>query len=208
MQPTDLFSTISEMRDGIHTLIQRGKPVSSDDLQKLLQAVEAKSRPTFDPASVARVLAPSLLAELPTPDALRQAGHQAAAAVGQAVQQATAQSKAELAAAAAELERSAQRIPRQVPVRGEVVGFTSLRAVAVFGGLVLVLAAGLAWAIASRNSARAELAALQARHAHMERWLAFFVERRQTLLKEHPALARKYFSYPNEPEAASATKKP
>ncbi|RAK61997.1 hypothetical protein [Hymenobacter edaphi] len=207
MQPTDLFSTISEMRDGIHTLIQRGKPVSTDDLQQLLQAVEAKSRPTFDPASVARILAPSLLSEMPTPDTLRQAGQQAAAAVSQAVQQATAQSKTELAAAAAELQRSAQRIPRQVPVRGDVVGFTSLQAVAVFGGIVLVLVAGLAWAIASRNSTRTELATLQARHAQIERWFTFFVEHRQTLAKERPELARKYFPYPNDPEAASVRKK-
>jgi hypothetical protein len=155
---------------------------------------------------VARVLAPSLLAELPTPDALRQAGQQAAAAVSQAVQQATAQSKKELVTATAELERSAQRIPRQVPVRGDVVGFTSLQAVAVFGGIVLVLVAGLAWAIASRNSTRTELATLQVRHAQMERWFTFFVEHRQTLAKERPELARKYFPYPNDRKADHAKK--
>lgn len=208
MQPTDLFSTISEMRDGIHTLIQRGKPVSTDDLQQLLQAVEAKSRPTFDSASVAKVLAPSLLAELPTPEGLRQAGQQAAAVVSQAVQQATAQSKAELAAAATELQRSAQNIPRQVPVRGEVVGFTSLRSVAVFGGMVLVLVAGLAWAIASRNSIRTELATLKARNAQIEHWFAFFVEHRRTLAKERPELARRYFPYPNDSESDPEKKRP
>jgi hypothetical protein len=48
MQASDLFSTISEMRDGIETLIQRGKPVSPADLQQLLAAVEAKARPSLD----------------------------------------------------------------------------------------------------------------------------------------------------------------
>ena len=44
-----------------------------------------------------RLLAPGLLAELPTPEGLRQAGQAAAAALTGAMQQATTQGKAELA---------------------------------------------------------------------------------------------------------------
>jgi len=207
MQPTDLFSTISEMRDGIDTLIKRGKPVSPTDLQQLITAVEAKARPSLDAAQVARLLAPSLLAELPTPENLRHAGQQAAAAVGQAVQQATAQGTAALATAAAELTRTAQAIPREVPVRGEVIGFTSLRAAGLLLGFGLMLALGLVWAVVSRNGARDELAAAQARTAQLERWFAFYAERRQQLVKERPELAYKYFPHANDPKPAPAKKR-
>ena len=200
MQPADLFSTISAMRDGIDTLIQRGKPVSPADLQQLIAAVEAKNRPTLDAGPVAQVLAPSLLAALPTPENLRQAGQQAAATIEQAVQQATAQSQAALTAAAAELARTAERIPREVPVRGEVIGFTSLRAAGLLLGFGLVLVLGLVGAVVSRNGARDELAAGQARTAQLERWFTFYTERRQQLVEERPELAYKYFPQTNDPK--------
>jgi len=207
MQATDLFSTISEMRDGIDTLIQRGKPVSPTDLQQLIAAVEAKARPSLDAGQVAKLLAPPLLAAVPTPENLRQAGQQVAATVGQAVQQATAQVKAELTTAAAELTRTAQSIPREVPVRGEVIGFTSLRAAGLLMGFGLVLALGLVWAVVSRNSARDELATVQARTAQLERWFSFYTERRQQLVKERPELAYKYFPHSNDPKPAPAKKR-
>jgi hypothetical protein len=149
---------------------------------------------------VARLLAPPLLAKLPTPENLRQAGQQAAAVVSQAVQQATVQSKAELAAAAAELARTAQSIPRQVPVRGEVIGFTSLRAAGLLVGFALLLVVGLVWSVSSRRGVQAELATVQARNAQLEHWFTFFTEHRQALAKERPELAYKYFPYPNDPK--------
>ena len=206
MQPADLFSTISAMRDGIDTLIQRGKPVSPADLQQLIAAVEAKNRPTLDAGQVAKVLAPSLLATLPTPENLRQAGQQAAATIGQAVQQATAQSQATLAAAAAELARTAERIPREVPVRGEVIGFTSLRAAGLLLGFALLLVVGLVWSVSSRRGVQAELATVQARNAQLEHWFTFFTEHRQALAKECPELAYKYFPYPNDPKPSKPKK--
>jgi hypothetical protein len=106
----------------------------------------------------------------------------------------------ELATAAAELARTAQSIPRQVPVRGEVVGFTSWRAAGLMLGVVLVLVAGTVWAVSSRRGVQAELATAQTRNAQLEHWFTFFTEHRQALAQERPELAYKYFPYPNDPK--------
>ena len=206
MQPADLFSTISEMRDGIDTLIKRGKPVSPADLQQLVAAVEAKSRPTLDAAAVVRLLAPGLLAELPTPEGLRQAGQAAAAALTGAMQQATAQGTAELAQAAEGLTRTAASIPRQVSVQGEVIGFTSVRAVLIFLGFSVALFAAMLLALVSRSGLQDELAAAQARNAKLQTLVTFFSEGRATLAKDSPELAHLYFPYQGDPKATKSKK--
>jgi uncharacterized phage infection (PIP) family protein YhgE len=200
IQPSDLFVTVAQMRDGIDTLIKRGKPVSPADLQQLIAAVEAKSRPTLDAAAVVRLLAPGLLAELPTPEGLRQAGQAATAALTGAMQQATAQSKAELAQAAEGLTRTAASIPRQVSVQGEVIGFTSVRAVLIFLGFTVVLFAAMLFALVSRSGLKDELAVVQVRNAKLQTLVAFFSEGRATLAKDSPEMAHLYFPYQDDPK--------
>jgi uncharacterized membrane protein len=206
IQPSDLFVTVAQMRDGIDTLIKRGKPVSPADLQQLIAAVEAKSRPTLDAAAVVRLLAPGLLAELPTPENVRQAGQVAAAALTGAMQQATAQGKAELAQAAEGLTRTAASIPRQVSVQGEVIGFTSVRALLIFLGFSVVLFVAMLLALVSRSGLKDELAATQARNARLQALVTFFSEGRATLAKDSPELAHLYFPYQNDPKPAKSKK--
>jgi hypothetical protein len=204
IQPSDLFVTVAQMRDGIDTLIKRGKPATADELQQLVAAVEAKSRPTLDAAAVARLLAPGLLAELPTPEGLRQAGQAATAAMTAAMQQATAQGKAELAQAAEGLTRTAASIPRQVSVQGEVIGFTSVRAVLIFLGFSVALFAALLLALVSRSGLKDELAAAQVRNAKLQTLVTFFSEGRATLAKDSPELAHLYFPYQGDPKSAKS----
>ncbi len=206
IQPSDLFVTVAQMRDGIDTLIKRGKPVSPVDLQQLIAVVEAKSRPTLDAAAVVRLLAPGLLAELPTPENVRQAGQVAALALTGAMQQATAQGKAELAQAAEGLTRTAASIPRQVSVRGEVIGFTSVRAVLIFLGFNVGLVAALLLALVSRSGLKDELAAVQARQAQLQTLVTFFSEGRAALAKDSPELAHLYFPYRNDVKTAKVKK--
>jgi hypothetical protein len=206
IQPSDLFVTVAQMRDGIDTLIKRGKPVSPVDLQQLIAAVEAKSRPTLDAAAVVRLLAPGLLAELPTPENVRQAGQAATAALTGAMQQATAQGKAELAQAAEGLTRTAASIPRQVSVQGEVIGFTSVRAVLIFLGFSVALFAALLLALVSRSGLKDELAAVQARNAKLQTLVTFFSEGRATLAKDSPELAHLYFPYQGDPKPTKPKK--
>ena len=206
IQPSDLFVTMAQMRDGIDTLIKRGKPVSPSDLQQLIAAVEARSRPTLDAAAVVRLLAPGLLAELPTPENVRQAGQVAAAALTGAMQQATAQGKAELAQAGEVLTRTAASIPRQVSVQGEVIGFTSVRAVLIFLGFSVVLFALLLLALVSRSGLKDELAAAQVRNAKLQTLVTFFSEGRATLAKDSPEMAHLYFPYKDDPKSIKPKK--
>jgi hypothetical protein len=229
--PPNIFITLSEIQAGVKTLIDRGKPVSPEDLQLLINAVEAKGRPTFDPASVAKVLAPKLLAEMPTPENLIQTGQQITAAINYAVREATeqsrlelakvtAQNKVELSTATADLQRTVASIPRHVAVRGEVLGFTSLRAAGLLLGFCLLLVASLVWAMVSRSGMKDEvtvtenklamtqneLSMIQKRNKDIEHWLTFFVEHRKVMKKEQPKLVYKYFPYPNDTNPAAKRK--
>ena len=42
IQPSDLFVTVAQMRDGIDTLLKRGKPATAAELQQLLAQVQAQ----------------------------------------------------------------------------------------------------------------------------------------------------------------------
>ncbi len=42
IQPSDLFVTVAQMRDGIDTLIKRGKPATAAELAQLLAQVKAQ----------------------------------------------------------------------------------------------------------------------------------------------------------------------
>jgi len=100
MDATEIFSKITYLEEGMKTLLAQ-KAASSEEIQLLLAAIEAKAKPTInfkteviaerlaikmaatmpalDAAAVARQLGPLLLEGLPTPATLRQAGDEAAA---------------------------------------------------------------------------------------------------------------------------------
>lgn len=104
MDATEVFSKITYLEAGMKVLLTQ-KAVSSEEIQQLLAAVEAKEKPTINlnadnlaaylapklaakiPAlnatAVAKQLGPLLMEELPTPDSLRQAGDEAAAKLNQ-----------------------------------------------------------------------------------------------------------------------------
>jgi hypothetical protein len=125
----DLYSNIGEIRDLLDTLLKRGKPVSVADLQALVAAVEAKSRPTItlSAGEVAKQLVPQLLPLLPTPENLAAAGQHAAARIEAAIATGTQQSIDQviarvqqsiqhLTAAATVLTKAGESMPRSVPV--------------------------------------------------------------------------------------------
>lgn len=100
MDATDVFSKITYLEEGMKKLLAQ-KAVSSEELQQLLAAIEAKANPTikFDVEAMSKQLAPMLIAKmpaldviavvrqlgplllegLPTPATLRQAGDETAA---------------------------------------------------------------------------------------------------------------------------------
>ena len=100
MDPTEVFSKITYLKEGMEKLLAQGPVISSENLKTLLAAAEGKTNPVinldterfamavipelvakmpvFNAASVARQLGPVLTAGLPTPDTLRAAGVEAA----------------------------------------------------------------------------------------------------------------------------------
>ncbi|GAA4014661.1 hypothetical protein GCM10022408_29850 [Hymenobacter fastidiosus] len=102
MEPIDVFSKITYLEEGMKKLLAE-KAASSEEVQQLLAAVEAKAQPTitFDTEALAKHLAPLLAAQmpalnaaavakqlgplisagLPTSDTLRQAGSDTAARI-------------------------------------------------------------------------------------------------------------------------------
>ena len=102
MEPIDVFSKITYLEEGMKKLLAE-KAASSEEIQQLLAAVQAKARPTvkFEPEELAKRLAPLVAAQipalnatavakqlgpllsagLPTPDTLRQAGYDTAARI-------------------------------------------------------------------------------------------------------------------------------
>ncbi len=146
-------ANISEIRDTLATLVQRGKPASVADLEQLLRAVQAQATPVLDSAEVARQLGPRLLQAVPTPAVVQAAGTAAAQELVQAVRTATTESQQELGKVVELLRRQVDQIPREVRLQDQGWGlaFTSARSGWRFvAGLLLVL--GLAtWALVGRG---------------------------------------------------------
>ena len=127
--PSDLFDNIGAMREALETLLKRGKPVSVEDLQKLIATVEAKAQPQFQlpAADIAKLLAPAMLPLLPTPDNLVAAGQKAAGHIKAAIRVGTdenidylvarvQQGTEQLIGATATLRQAAAAVPKSVKV--------------------------------------------------------------------------------------------
>ena len=149
IQPSDLFVTVAQMRDGIDTLIKRGKPATADELQQLLAQVKAQSeqllhqaqqgyRITLNGEAAAKLIVPYMPTNTETACIMSEA---------------TAAMQATLAQGAKETEAQLQQLqairtgfPRQVSIEGEVVGFTNWKAaglVALVPVLLVVLTQAL-----------------------------------------------------------------
>jgi len=138
IDPADLFVTVAQMRDGIDTLIKRGKPATAAELQQLLEQVKAQGeqllsqaqqgyRITLNGEAAAKLIVPYMPTNTETARIMSEAT---------ATMQATlAQGAKETAAQVQQLQAIQTGFPRQVSIEGEVVGFTSWKA----AGLVAVV---------------------------------------------------------------------
>ena len=138
IDPADLFVTVAQMRDGIDTLIKRGKPATAAELHQLLEQVKAQGeqllsqaqkgyRITLSGEAAAKLIVPYMPTNTETARIMSEAT---------ATMQATlAQGAKETAAQVQQLQAIQTGFPRQVSIEGEVVGFTSWKA----AGLVAVV---------------------------------------------------------------------
>ena len=142
IDPADLFVTVAQMRDGIDTLIKRGKPATAAELQQLLEQVKAQGeqllsqaqkgyRITLNGEAAAKLIVPYMPTNTETARIMSEAT---------AIMQATlAQGAKETAAQVQQLQAIQTGFPRQVSIEGEVVGFTSWKAAGLVAVVPLVL---------------------------------------------------------------------
>ena len=189
----ELFDDINAIRRAIEALQKRlqeqGKPVSRAELDealaKMKATVEAQARPTInlDGAQVAKHIQGSLA----TPETLG----------------------AVLTAGATQLGTVVDRIPRVVAIEGDVVGFTSWKAVGIVAGVSVVLVLLLCGVLGLFSRATpAELGALKAEMARAQAQETLFRAGRTKLAQDYPALAHAYFPYPDDPRPKPAATAP
>jgi len=142
IDPADLFVTVAQMRDGIDTLIKRGKPATAAELHQLLEQVKAQGeqllsqaqkgyRITLNGEAAAKLSVPYMPTNTETARIMSEAT---------ATMQATlAQGAKETAAQVQQLQAIQMGFPRQVSIEGEVVGFTSWKAAGLVAVVPLVL---------------------------------------------------------------------
>lgn len=142
IDPADLFVTVAQMRDGIDTLIKRGKPATAAELHQLLEQVKAQGeqllsqaqkgyRITLNGEATAKLIVPYMPTNTETARIMSEATT--------AMQATLAQGAKETAAQVQQLQAIQTGFPRQVSIEGEVVGFTSWKAAGLVAVVPLVL---------------------------------------------------------------------
>lgn len=143
MEFNDVFARIIYLEEGMKKLLAE-TPASSEEIQQLLAAVEAKAQPNikFDTESVAKHLAPLVAAqipslnavalakqlgpllvkELPTPAALQQAGAELLAKINSEYKRLDQQVRAMLASISARFDTMEQRVDGTVTRMPTTVG--------------------------------------------------------------------------------------
>lgn len=141
IQPSDLFVTVAQMRDGIDTLLKRGKPATAAELHQLLEQVKAQGeqllsqaqkgyRITLNGEAAAKLIVPYMPTNTETARIMSEAT---------ATMRATLAQGAKETAAQVQQLQAIQGFPRQVSIEGEVVGFTNWKAAALVAVVPLVL---------------------------------------------------------------------
>lgn len=159
MDATDVFSKITYLEEGMKKLLAE-KAASSEEIQQLLAAVEAKAKPTvnfkikemaeylapllaaklpaLDAAAVAKLLGPLLVAGLPTPATLRQAGDEAAAKLNQEFSRQEQRMRAcveKLGEWLATIEQRVTKLVNDIPLTVGLDAFYDYKVVLAFFGL-------------------------------------------------------------------------
>jgi hypothetical protein len=148
IQPSDLFVTVAQMRDGIDTLIQRGKPATADELQQLLAQVQAQGaqllrqaqqgyRITLNGEAAAQLIVPYMPTNTETARIMAEATA--------AMREALAQGAEETAAQVQQLHAIRASIPSQVPIATPFFGFVNWQSALISVGVVGLFLALAAW---------------------------------------------------------------
>lgn len=142
IDPSDLFVTVAQMRDGIDTLLKRGKPATAAELHQLLEQVKAQGEQLLSQAQQGhRIIlngeatAKLIVPYMPTNTETARIMSEATAAM----QEILSQGARKTADQVQQLQAIQTGFPRQVSIEGEVVGFTNWKAAALVAVVPLVL---------------------------------------------------------------------
>ena len=134
IQPSDLFVTVAQMRDGIDALLKRGKPATAAELHQLLEQVKAQGEQLLSQAQQGHRIvlngeaaAKLIVPYMPTNTETARIMSEATATMRDTL----AQGAKETAAQVQQLQAIQTGFPRQVSIAGEVVGFTHWKAAAL-----------------------------------------------------------------------------
>lgn len=142
IDPSDLFVTVAQMRDGIDTLLKRGKPATAAELHQLLEQVKAQGEQLLNQAqqghrivlngeATAKLIVPHMPTNTETARIMSEATATMRATLAQGVKETAAQVQ--------QLQAIQTSFPRQVSIEGEVVGFTNWKAAALVAVVPVVL---------------------------------------------------------------------
>jgi len=142
IDPSDLFVTVAQMRDGIDTLIKRGKPATAAELHQLLEQVKAQGeqllnqaqqgyRITLNGEAAAKLIVPHMPTNTETARIMSEATSTMRATLAQGAKETAAQVQ--------QLQAIQTGFPRQVSIEGEVMGFTNWKAASLVALVPLVL---------------------------------------------------------------------
>lgn len=199
IDPSDLFVTVAQMRDGIDTLIKRGKPATAAELHQLLEQVKAQGEQllsqaqkgyhiTLNGEAAAKLLVPYMPTNTETARIMAEATATMQATVARGVQETAAQVQ--------EMRAIRASIPQRVPIGSPFFGFVNWQSALISLGVVLLFIALAAWQGSKQAAAEAK-AELYARN-----YGVLFEEnkaRKQAedqVRKYYPKVAAKYLPRP------------
>jgi hypothetical protein len=195
IQPSDLFVTVAQMRDGIDTLIKRGKPATADELQQLLVQVQAQGaqllsqaqqgyRITLDGEAAAKLIVPYMPTNTETARIMTEATAAMRATLAQGAQETAAQVQ--------QLQSIRASIPSQVSIATPFFGFVNWHSALISLGVVGLFLALAAWQGSKKAAAEAKA------ETYARNFDALYKENRarkqaeDQVWKYHPKVAEKY----------------
>jgi len=195
IQPSDLFVTVAQMRDGIDTLIKRGKPATADELQQLLAQVKAQGeqllsqaqqgyRITLNGEAAAKLIVPYM----PTNSETACIMEAATTAMGKVLAQGAKQTAAQVQ----QLQTISAGIPRQVSIATPFFGFVNWQSALLSVGVMGLFLALAAWQGSKKAAAEAKAEQYAQAFNKLDHENQARKRAEDQVWKYHPKVAEKY----------------
>lgn len=159
IDPSDLFVTVAQMRDGIDTLIKRGKPATAAELQQLLEQVKAQGEQllsqaqqgyhiTLNGEAAAKLIVPYMPTNTETARIMSEATATMRATLAQGAKEAAAQVQ--------QLQAIRASIPRNVSIATPFFGFVNWQSALIAFSVVGLFLGLVAWQGSKKAAAEAK----------------------------------------------------